>query len=299
MSGETNSERNGKRKNTAPEKHHGKKPKTKPNFEFGNYNQYYGYRNINECVDPRIAAFHRRKELFENKDVLDIGCNIGHVTYIIARDLNPKSVLGIDIDNSLINIARKNRRHYCNNLSSTSTCVPNSVPESENSQKSSENGNVLMKKETDSPTPALSNESTIRCLQFPDNISFIHGNYVLDHDNLLDLEEPQYDVILCLSVTKWIQLNWGDDGLKRVFKRVYSQLRPGGVFILEAQPWESYRKKKLSAKLKSNCRDITFYPRMFKDYLLSEIGFLRNEILEIPNHNSKGFQRPIGLYYKR
>lgn len=76
----------------------------------------------------------------------------------------------------------------------------------------------------------------------------MQGNYVLSHDDLLAMEEPRYDLILCLSVTKWIHLNWGDDGLKRVFKRVYAQLRSGGVFILEAQPWESYKKKKLSVR---------------------------------------------------
>ena len=29
-------------------------------------------------------------------------------------------------------------------------------------------------------------------------------------------------------------LNWGDSGIKRLFKRVYSSLAPGGIFILEA-----------------------------------------------------------------
>lgn len=69
-------------------------------------------------------------------------------------------------------------------------------------------------------------------------------------DDILSREEPKYDVILCLSVTKWIQLNWGDEGLIRTFKKIFIQLRPGGVFMLEAQPLESYSKKKLSVSLK-------------------------------------------------
>lgn len=50
------------------------------------------------------------------------------------------------------------------------------------------------------------------------------------------------DVPLRLSVTKWIHLNEGDEGIRRFFQRVHSVLRPAGVFILEPQEWETYAK---------------------------------------------------------
>jgi len=76
------------------------------------------------------------------------------------------------------------------------------------------------------------------------SFSFFQENYVLDADDLLSTVKPQYDVIICLSTTKWVHLNFGDDGLKRFFRRAFLNLRAGGLFILEPQPWSSYKKKK-------------------------------------------------------
>lgn len=57
---------------------------------------------------------------------------------------------------------------------------------------------------------------------------------------------PSYDLILAFSVTKWIHLNYGDDGLVRFFRRVYNLLIPGGHFLLEPQPKTSYRKTRFT-----------------------------------------------------
>lgn len=83
-------------------------------YQYGNYNRYYGYRNPNHEVDPRLKCFTQYRHLFLGKDILDIGCNIGHITLSVARDFGAKSIVGLDIDKKLIGIARKNIRHYVN-----------------------------------------------------------------------------------------------------------------------------------------------------------------------------------------
>ena len=43
-------------------------------------------------------------------DVLDIGCNAGHLTLLLARDHHPRKIVGVDIDPVLIQYAQKNIR---------------------------------------------------------------------------------------------------------------------------------------------------------------------------------------------
>ena len=93
--------------------------KNQPKFIYGNYNKYYGYRNPTLDHDYRLDCF--KSEWFEGKSVLDIGCNVGHLTLSIARDFEPKKIVGMDIDQKLIAAARKNIRYYLSsNVTDTS-----------------------------------------------------------------------------------------------------------------------------------------------------------------------------------
>lgn len=76
--------------------------KTNIKYQYGNYDRYNGYRNLNEFMDVRLKVFKRYPHLFYDKDVLDIGCNAGHITISVAKDLKPKSITGVDIDPKLI-----------------------------------------------------------------------------------------------------------------------------------------------------------------------------------------------------
>lgn len=67
---------------------------------------------------------------------------------------------------------------------------------------------------------------------------------MLGNDTDLDNIKAEYDTIIAFSVTKWVHLNFGDEGLKRFFKRLYRALHQGGRLVLEPQPWSSYRLKR-------------------------------------------------------
>lgn len=238
--------------------------KNKNKFIYGNYNRYYGYRCEKDVEDVRLAALSQY-DLFSDKELLDIGCNDGSLTIALAKRYPISFIVGIDIDATLIAKARKNVVHE------TQTILNNS------------------------------DAAIISDTKFPNNIAFKQCNYVLSNENLLELEEPRYDTILCLSVTKWIHLNFGDDGLKRAFKRMYKQLRDGGTLILEAQDWKSYKRRKtLTSEINAHYKQIQLFPKMFHDYLLSsEIGFEKSFPIELPQaHSANGFKRPIMAYKK-
>lgn len=246
-----------------------------PQFVHGNYNRYYGYRNPNMEVDGRLRKF--KPEWFECKDVLDIGCNVGHVTLAIARDFQPRKIVGIDIDHNLIRSARHNIRNFLSTMHGGKYPASSAISY----------GPI--------EAPPVPDSST----RFPRNVMFMQGNYVLERDEQLEMVREEYDAILALSLTKWMHLNTGDAGLKRAFHRMYRQLHPGGRLILEPQPWASYRKrKKLTETIYHNYHSIELRPEMFRQYLLTEVGFSKCEAIDVPFNKSKGFRRPLLLFTK-
>ncbi|XP_016987748.1 probable RNA methyltransferase CG1239 [Drosophila rhopaloa] len=227
------------------------------NFTYGNYKHYYGKRILDKDFhDIRLDVLGTKPELFRGKQLLDIGCNSGHLSIQIARTFEAKSLVGLDIDRGLVKDAQNTINH--------------------------------LKRQVDNKQG------------FPHNMKFVQGNYVLDDDVLLEIERPQFDIILCLSVTKWIHLNFCDSGLKQAFRRMYLQLRPGGKLILEPQSFDGYkRRKKLSEQIRENYNAIKFRPEQFTEYLLSsEVGFAKMEPMGTPEHCEAGFKRPIQVFTK-
>ena len=60
--------------------------------------------------DHRLAYFS--KEMFSGKDVLDIGCGVGHVSLSLARDFGARRVVGFDSDQKVVETALRNKCHF-------------------------------------------------------------------------------------------------------------------------------------------------------------------------------------------
>eukprot|EP00033_Pygsuia_biforma_P002787 GCRY01003077.1.p1 GENE.GCRY01003077.1~~GCRY01003077.1.p1 ORF type:complete len:298 (-),score=49.48 GCRY01003077.1:21-914(-) len=266
------------------------KDREEARFQFGNYDRYYGYRNKEKEQmenDPRLALLET--EWFEGKCCLDIGCNVGNLTLQLARQFNPQSMVGIDIDNSLI--VRAQRNIY---------------------RSSGENEKRIVSRASDRPWD-----------YFPISLRITHGPLPMedverkkDFENLppsvkntrfmmhniiepWEAERGCFDTIVCFSVTKWIHLNWGDEGIKKMFKNIYDLLKPDGVLLLEPQPYSSYRKKaKMTQTTADHFKNISIRPESFAIYLTSEVGFKSTTIIGVPQHPTKGFDRPIYLCQK-
>ncbi|GLJ28356.1 hypothetical protein SUGI_0557920 [Cryptomeria japonica] len=325
-------------------------------YIYGNYHSYYNYR-IDQALDedPRIKVL--RKEWFEDKNCLDIGCNEGFITISIAQKFACKSIMGIDIDDRLIWKAR----NHLKRVAGVKEAIENKQSEKEkheghanevkdrNMREQSyegedrineleslnrrdqsyeddvrENGfQVIGRMKQLSKVEESANKVKIVCkksvsdrisMLSQDNVSEIVEGRVTDQsllervcfrtENFIQKSysefDATYDTVLCLSVTKWVHLNWGDTGLICLFAKIWQVLRPGGILILEPQPWKSYEKKHLvSEAAAENFHNIVYRPHTFRDILLDKIGFRSMERIsaQVPN-STAGFNRPIYMLQK-
>ncbi|KAI0306811.1 S-adenosyl-L-methionine-dependent methyltransferase [Multifurca ochricompacta] len=214
----------------------------------GNYHNYHGYL----CHHPgghdsRLALLPR--ELLLNACVLDVGCNEGWVSCEIAQSCGARRVVGVDIDDALVRMAWRRRRVLWSHQGATSEPSP---PSSESRSKRKRVHTAPSIPQVDhfpascqhmfGPLPITDTDmldSEAIAYTFPHNITFRRADWVNER---IPEDDAGYDVIVAFSVSKWIHLNGGDVGLRRFFERVYASLVPGGAFILEAQPRESYTK---------------------------------------------------------
>ncbi|CAH9141069.1 unnamed protein product [Cuscuta epithymum] len=285
----------GKMKNLHNNEEKPLKPNNKKRKEvaiFGNYRNYYGYRTGHED-DPRLKAM--KKEWFEGKNCLDIGCNTGAVTVAIAQKFCCQSILGIDID-----IARVGDAYW--HLKKTARATTQKLSRETSKFEDSNKLNVSVGNPVESSNDDRVRDSSEESLvsggrNLFEVVSFEKANFV---GSWYPPERMSYDTIICLSVSKWVHLNWGDEGLISLFAKAWKILKPGGLFILEPQPWSSYyNNRQVSEASRANYHNIKILPEDFQDILLDKIGFrFVEDITSCAAGRKSGFERPIFAFWK-
>lgn len=128
------------------------------------------------------------------------------------------------------------------------------------------------------------------------NVYFRLGDWV--HETFPIDDSERYDVILALSITKWIHLNNGDGGIRHFFRKVYEYLLDGGLFILEHQPISGYQKRAgMNEHMRANFVEMEFFPDEFVPFLVKSVGFELIKTME-QSHSAVGFQRTIHVLKK-
>ncbi|XP_057501302.1 probable RNA methyltransferase At5g51130 [Actinidia eriantha] len=270
-----------------------KKRKHKEVAIFGNYKNYYGYRVGQDLEeDPRLTVL--KNEWFESKDCLDIGCNNGTITVAIAKKFGCRSILGVDIDGDRVEEAYWNLRRI---VKMSTPTIPPKTTKLEDAAGVNEAQHSVTELRSGETMESLRNFSSLQEKDLLNIVTFRKGNFV---QNWRPPEDKSYHTIICLSVTKWIHLNWGDDGLILLFAKIWKLLQPGGIFILEPQPWDSYYKNRLVSEMaKTNYHNIKIFPEGFQEVLLDKIGFRKVENITSSLSGSKsGFNRPILAFWK-
>ena len=106
-------------------------------------------------------------------------------------------------------------------------------------------------------------------------------------------------VTCSFSVTKWVQLNWGDDGLLLLLVKSCLLLKQGGLLIIEYQPWASYEKRQNYTELFArNYPRLRLRPEKIP-VVLQQLGMqLVREQKPPQQKGPPGFNRSIAVFKK-
>ncbi|KAI8978640.1 Bicoid-interacting protein 3-domain-containing protein [Pilobolus umbonatus] len=254
---------------------------------YGNFIGYYiGKHAVDGFkVDPRIDLLD--KSLFKNKRVLDIGCNSGNITIAIAKLFQPAYVKGVDLDFGLIRLANSNlKRTY-------SLQNPHTINQEDSIDLSLRFAYFPQSVCKMHGLLPFSVPPTYPRTQFPHNIEFKYADW------LQNTEDEAFDTILALSLVMWIHLNNGDEGLKKMFRKMYDALSPGGVLVLQPPEFSAYKKRAKALNLDVEKRFL-FRPEHYTDYLLNEVGF--KECIDLstpaPEGEEEGYSTNLLLFKK-
>jgi 7SK snRNA methylphosphate capping enzyme len=104
----------------------------------------------------------------------------------------------------------------------------------------------------------------------------------------------EFDTILLLSITKWLHLHHGDEGLVSLFRDLFKLLPEGGTLVVEPQEWANYKRAvSKNPSLKPVYKGLKMRPNFEGE--LKDVGFRFEKVIE---REEGGFSRPLMLWTK-
>jgi len=280
--------------------------------QYGNYRNYYSIRREAgqdaQHQDPRLKAILAWLVSDEAKvsdkgtsfkRVLDVGCNSGHFTLLLCNALRNEfeTVIGVDVDRELILLAGSNARRMGISTSreeeeEASSAAALFKPRVLGSGRVGRGKGGVPRQRLrleDPPRPKVALPLVVRFLQSdwvfnddlnrqreetgPENTTRMQWNDMAEVDRE---DKMGYQLILALSVTKWIHIHHFDSGIRHLFARIATCLSPSGVFILEPQAYKSYKEAiKITAphsRARKNFHALQIMPDDFAWILTCELG---------------------------
>jgi 7SK snRNA methylphosphate capping enzyme len=225
------------------------------------------------------------------KTCLDVGCNAGNVacqlgkwkgvpasilsdytsrllilTHVIAFDFHAASVTGVDIDPKLVAQAEKLLALRSSRARPPTSGSPHIVDYYPVSAVLTHGYRIEPKSKVSRIPSIAPTTSDWPCVQF------VSADWVASADRAIS---GPYDVILALSVIKWIHLEHLDEGVTIFFRKCALCLQSGGHLVIELQTWESYEKAirpNHSPHFSENLKQLGYRPETSFDGLLAEQG---------------------------
>lgn len=268
-----------------------RRPKKRHVCEYGNYRGYYAFRlqRAGFSSDPRLGAL--RREWFAGRRVVDVGCNEGLVSLHVAEALGAAAVLGVDIDEDLVQRAFDHKRARMSQAQQGGEAEQRSEAGAGAGSGAGQGNTSLMWQRLDVGGVGASGGGGAAAggaAAAPGNATMrLRAVRFRCEDFATTPADPcSADVVLALSVSKWIHMHHGDAGLKRAFAKMFDMLAPGGKLVLEPQPWKSYQQYfKLTPHIRATTSDkklgdkLLLRPGKFQAYLTETVGFERVEVI--------------------
>lgn len=283
-------------------------------------------------LDSRLVSIltylQENDQMQRVRDVLDLGCNSGKVTIQLAQmlcDAGTVTITGVDIDATLIRQAR-DAAAIARSLCRPSRVAGRACTKMESSTLqlrresvyfpsvfpalfgpiSAENGRLESLKPTDSADEC---SNLLEAAMRSPRLDFVAAEWVdcgspvgepSDHKDIIRLQGKDangYDLVLALSLTKWIHIHAGDVGLARFFARMSRCLRPDGLLVLEPQDWKSYdAPKRMSKAIRDQVQALKLRPHGDFHWLLESVGLVY--VKNIGVGVGTGFTRPLQVFRK-